>query len=379
MKNILIYTVTAGNGHNTIANTIKNSLKKEYGEEVNILVIDFLKDYKTPVRAFIYDKAYRFVVKHCCMLYNFCFKMKLKSNPVSKNSLDIKISLIGKYKKIMQTIKNFNPNYIFCSHFLPAIALSNLKKIKKIDIPFGSIVSDFVVCPFTKQAIYVDDIFLASNNLVKNALAVGFSNKQIKVLGFPSKLPKNEYVKNYFYSDKKLNIVIMSGSGNFKYLSKNIKNLFKEDMNIELTLISGNNKKDYLKNNKMMRNNKTNNMSVKCFGEVDFVNNYEHYKVFKNCDIIVTKCGANSLVEALNNSKIVISTNNLAQQEKENIKFFSNKIPLFLIDKNTTLVDIIKSNNFDKNFFEEYKKKINNLMQDGVDKKYAEYIYRSCK
>ena len=377
MKNILIYTVTAGNGHNTIASTIKKSLEVEYKNKVNVIIIDFFNNYKTPIRAFIYDKGYRFIVKYFCGFYNLCFKAKLKNNPTNKNSLDIKFSLIGKYSKILKTIKEFKPDYIICTHFLPAIALTNLKKINKIDIPFGSIVTDFVVCPFTEQLTKVNDIFLPSSDLVKNAISIGFNINQIKVFGFPSKLVKNQYIKEYKNDNFRLNIMIMAGSGGFKYLNRNIKNLIKEDLKIDLILVSGKNNKNFLKNNRLIKNKIFNNMTVKLYNEVDFLSNNEHANLFKNCDIVVTKCGANSLVEALNNSKVIITSKFLAQQEKENYKYFLDKIPLFFISKKNTLTDIIKQNRFDKSFFNEYKNKINALMLNDVNKKYAEYIFNS--
>ncbi|MBR2254611.1 MAG: hypothetical protein IJ856_02160 [Candidatus Methanomethylophilaceae archaeon] len=50
MKKLLIYTVTAGNGHNTVAKTIRDSLLEYYPNEVDVKIIDMYDDYYSPIR-----------------------------------------------------------------------------------------------------------------------------------------------------------------------------------------------------------------------------------------------------------------------------------------------------------------------------------------
>lgn len=373
MKKILIYTVTAGNGHNTIAKTIDKALKENYGNDVEVKIVDLFKDYKTPFKAFIIDNGYRACVKCLRPAYNYFFKKKQKLKPVKRNTLGVKYALSGKYEKILKTIEEFKPNYIFCTHFLPAIALTNLKNKGKLEIPFSGMVTDYVVCPYIESMTGVDKIIIPCEDLRKVLNKIGFKEEQILNFGFPAKIEKQIKETN---ENKKLTILIMSGSGSFSGLDENIKQLLKADLDIKINFMNGKNEKQKLKIDKILEKYKNKNTIANNYG---FVDNDLQKELLESCDIIVTKCGANSLMEALNMGKIVITTEKLAEQELQNVIYFQKAIPIYLISKKITILDLIEKEKFDNNFIKEYKAKVNEVCQSGINKKYADFIFENCK
>ncbi|MGN1227175.1 MAG: glycosyltransferase [Christensenellales bacterium] len=374
MRKILIYTVTAGSGHNTIANTIKNSLIENYGEDVEIKIVDLFKDYKTNFKAFVIDNGYRFSVKYFRPLYNFCFRKKQKSKPVKRNTLGVKFALSGKYKNILETIEEFQPNYIFCTHFLPAIALTNLKANGKLTIPFSTMVTDYVVCPYIEGTTGAENILTPCDDMKNVLLSIGFKETQILNYGFPAKIEKKLTTNEN--CEKRLNLLIMSGSGSFSGLDKNIKQLLKADLGIDINFVNGKNQKQKNKIQKLIEKYGHNNTIVQNFG---FVDNDKQKELLESCDIIVTKCGANSLMEALNLGKVVITSDKLAEQELQNVEYFRKFIPIFLVGKKFTILNILQSEGIDVKYLNNYKQKIDKICKSGINKQYADFIYSHCK
>lgn len=374
MKRILIYTVTAGSGHNTIAKTLQGSLIAKYGGEVEIKIVDLFKDYKSKFKAFVIDDGYRFSVKYLRPAYNYCFKKKQKCKPVKRNTIGVSMALAGKYDKILCTLEQFKPNYIFCTHFLPAIALTNLKKRGLLNIPFGTMITDYVVCPYIEHTTGADKILIPCDKLKEDLLKIGFKESQILTFGFPAKIEK---CLNFEKCEgKTLTLLIMSGAGSFSGLTENIKQLLKADLNIKIVFINGKNSKQRCKIQKLIDRIDCKNTEVENYG---FVDNEFHYQLLQECDIIVTKCGANSLLEALNLGKVVVTTEKLAEQELQNVLYFKSYIPIFLLNKNLTLLDILKNEKFDREFFAKYKEQLDKLNESNICEKYADFIFNSCE
>lgn len=406
MKRILIFTVTAGSGHNSIACSIEKALRDKYNQKVEIKKINFYIDYNFKFKSFICDNCYRFVVKHFRKSYNLAFKLKQKYRPVKRLHLDTRFMLAGLKSKIIKTIEEFKPNFIFCSHFFPAIALSQLKKegcIRIKNVPIGLIVSDYVVCPFIEQATNVDYIFTFSNSLKTRLMCVGFKEKQIQVFPPPCKVSLQEN-ENYLKSSKENNLqtnrqndefnknlktdknkmltfVAMTGDGCFSGLIKNIKNTIKSDLNVKLILLNGKNEKQKLRFDKFIsktnQKNKLKNIQIKNCG---FVSDEELKQFYLSCDAVITKCGLNSMMEVLNFGKLLITTEKLAEQERQNVFYYKSLLPIVLLKNNKckSLTNLIESKTLTNQFFEDYKVKLSQILKPNANDLYADFIYANC-
>ena len=61
MKKVLIFTVTAGNGHNACANSMKNKLLS-IDNNLEIKVVDLLQSYSNWLFTWLADGGYNFAV-----------------------------------------------------------------------------------------------------------------------------------------------------------------------------------------------------------------------------------------------------------------------------------------------------------------------------
>ena len=88
MKKILIYTVTAGSGHNTLAQTLKDSIEKYCPNEAEVKVINLFKEYPDKFKAWLYNDGYIMSVKYALNVYNAVFKKRqqIKARAGQKNA-----------------------------------------------------------------------------------------------------------------------------------------------------------------------------------------------------------------------------------------------------------------------------------------------------
>ena len=376
MKKILIYTVTAGNGHNTIANTLKKDLLQYFPGEVEVTIIDFFRDYPSKFRAWIMDDGYKMSVKYALPIYNKAFKHLQVSKPVKHYPFFMKWAICGKQKSILNTINELHPDAIICTHFMPAFALSVLKDKKIIDVPVATMETDFVYTPYQECSTHVDRIYLPSAEFEDEFKKIGYDNSQIVSLGFPAKISAEEYLRD---KNKKLTILIMSGAGAFAGLKTQIKKLLQADIALDLLLLNGRSKKHFRYYNnyveKLKKKGKLKNTNVEVY---DFVSEEKQRELIKRADVIVTKMGANSAFETINQSKVLITTKKLAAQELANVQFIQKYSDCFLLDKPTDLRDLIASNTFSNDYLENYIKNVRVLHEYDVNKNYAQSIMEFC-
>ena len=377
MRKILIFTVTAGNGHNIIAKTIRDCLYKEYENEVDVKIVDMYLDYPGKFKSWLVDDGYKLSVKYALPIYNATFKKLQAEKPATKNPAFVNYMIAGKHKNLMESIQKYKPDAIFCTHFYPAIVLSELKEKGLLKIPVATMETDFAYTPYFECCTKVDKIFIPAEEYVQNFLNIGYKESQIEVLGFPSKIDAENLPRD---KDKRLTLLIMSGAGAFMGLTTQVHHLLKADLDVNIILINGKDEQKYKMYRrliyKLKKNRKLKHTKVEVYG---FVSDEKQLELLKRADCIVSKAGANSAIETINLSKVLITTKNLAEQELSNVRYIKKYADCFLLDKPTDLRDLVASNIFNHTYFENYIKNIKVLHKDNVNESYTKAIMELCE
>ncbi len=377
MKKILIYTVTAGSGHNTLAQTLKDSIEKYCPNEAEVKVINLFKEYPDKFKAWLYNDGYIMSVKYALNVYNAVFKKRQQiKKPIKQLPAFIKYSTQGLDKKMLKTIEEFKPDAIFCTHFLPATALSELRKSGKVKIPVATMETDFLYIPFYECCTRVDKFYMLAEEFVESYLKVGYRREQIEVLGFPCKIEAEEATRA---ADKRLTLLIMSGAGAFTGLYTQIRNLLKADLDIDILLLNGKDERKFKHYKSIIRAmKKSGKLQHTRVENYAFVTNEQYLHLARRADIIVSKMGANSSIEIINLGKVLITTKKLAEQELGNVKYYQKYIDCFFLDKPTDLRDLIASGKFSAKYLENYIKNIRVLQRETVNQDYAKSILNLC-
>lgn len=377
MKNILIYTVTAGSGHNTLAQTLQSAIYKYCPNQANVTIINLFKEYPDKLKAWLYNDGYIMSVKYALNIYNAVFRKRQRVAKSQKNiPAFIKYSMQGLDKKILRTIDELKPDAIFCTHFLPAIILSELRKKGLAKVPVATMETDFVYIPFYECCTHVDKMYMLAEEFVQSYLSVGYRREQIEVLGFPCKI---EAEKTERAPNKRLTLLIMSGAGAFSGLYAQVKNLLKADLDIDILLLNGKDERKCKHYDRVIKNmkksGKLQNSRVEVYG---FVTNEQYLALARRADIIVSKMGANSSTEIINLGKVLITTKKLAEQEHANVTYYRKFIDCFFLDKSTDLRDLISSGKFNEKYLQKYIKNIRVLQRETVNQDYAKSILSLC-
>ena len=313
---VLIFSMTCGQGHNMIAASIAQSLKK-YNVKSKIAQT-FGYDEK---RVALENKKFLWACKHIPHAYDFVWdKLRKKNHFTDKLPGYVKNCL----PHFTKEIENYNPDIILCTHYYASSVISYMKKqhILKDNITTYTILTDYCVHPYWEHSNKVDYIIQALDNTTEDLLFKGFTKSQIITVGMPI---RNEFYLEYSQIDERKNlnipnkktILIVGGGGGLGNTLKLLKSILSKNLNITIIIVNGNNIKNYNKISSYITKHKIKNVI-----NLGFINNMVNY--MRASDIIITRCGSSCLTESIVLQKPFIMREKMIINEKLNKELFLN-------------------------------------------------------
>ncbi len=337
-KKILILTITAGQGHNSAAYSMKDRLEK-MGHEVK--VVDILKEYASRLSEWLVDGAYSFVVGHLRPIFNLFYNKYMKS-PVYKEAVCSSQYSVKKINgKLLKLIYEFKPDVIYTTSYYGGMALSNLRRVYKIPSVNVACMLDYVVSPFWEaSSLGVDYLTLSHQQFKNKLLERGFREEQLVVTGIPVSekflevVDKEEARKKLGLKKDMFTLLIFYGGGHWRGGYEVLHALLKKIKKpIQIVVVNGHNEKSKKKIDKEMKNYPE-NFVVKNIGfskQIDLI--------MSACDCLVGKGGGLSTTEAINKELPLIATTKLPSQEVYNIRFLQENGMGLSFKNNKELVD----------------------------------------
>jgi processive 1,2-diacylglycerol beta-glucosyltransferase len=331
----LIFTVSAGNGHNTAAKLIKNKVLQE-DPSAEIKIVDVYKEYAKKLNAWAVDKGYAFVCNHLVWLYNLVFKQCEKSKVENKNKAGVHKDASNIMSGMLREIYDYKPDVIIGTHIYTVVALTDLRKAYNIPAKIIGLTLDYGISPYWECATGIDYMFITGDYMKNTFIEKGFTEKQLIVSGIPvgenfsKEMDKIEARKELGLDEKLFTIIIMK-AGFFSIKNKKIvKQLKKIDEKIQIIIINGKSEKSKLDLDKRISKA---NLKHKIFN-LGFVNNIDKY--FSASDLIVGKAGGLTTTETITKGLPSLIISKLPQQEVYNKKYLvDNGCALNLNGKNT--------------------------------------------
>ena len=318
MKKILILTVTAGNGHNSAANAVKEQCEK-LGAEVKL--VDLLHEFcdkKTFV--WVQEKGYPFVCQYLVGIFNMFFRHYQKAKPEKYFKSPVQKDLFGMYGKLLKLIYDFQPDAIFCSHYFPAIMITNLRKNFDVPAKTFAFVFDYVVCPFWESATGIDFLLVPNEDFVEKLEQKGFKKQQLLPFGlvvnqkFSHELDKVTARSMLGLDKDRFTIFVMFGGGFWSGNYAIVKNLLRhlKVPNVQIVVANGRDKKGKRKIDKLKV---PQNIKLFNFG---FCKNVD--VIMSSADVLIGKAGGVSVTEAMNKKLPLLCCKKLPEQEKVNVR-----------------------------------------------------------
>lgn len=305
-KVVIFYSKTAG-GHLRTAEAIAEDLKKN--KNLQIVMLDALEQTSF---GFKINPATSFGILSIPLLPIYNLFYLLTNNFIGIKALRglIKVFWGRQFKRL---IEYEEPDLIITTHHF--ISPSTIHTLKK-KYPFVTVVTDLGKPHriwFDKKT---DKIITPTPHLAQLAkLLLKSDDDQIIYLGYP--------LKNHFQPspNKKFSdtILIMGGGAGSGRIAKQLQILQNSLPDKKLIVVCGFNKALY---NQLVKIKNT-NISV-----YQFIDNI--FELMSNSDIIITKAGPGTIIEAAQMRKPMIITDWIGTQEKENVKFVTdNNLGIF--------------------------------------------------
>lgn len=312
----LVFSVTAGEGHNSTAAAIQTFLQ---GKNIDCVVVDTYGYVNRMLRSTV-AKGYLFSTNKAKQAYKGAYRLAEKRNFNANRMSPARMANTVIAKKILQCISECDPDVIVFTHVFVGIVLDVLKKHGKIKVDTIGIVTDFTIHPYWEESLHIDFIVTASELLTRQAKRKGFTDQQILPLGIPIKpkfsqsVPQRQARESLGLDPDKPTLLMMSGSMGYGDIAMNIRSIDQLDFDFQIISVCGNNQDAKLEIDRLRTSKRLLN-----FG---FVNNID--LLMDAADCLITKPGGLTTSEAMAKRLPMILVNPIPGQEERNAEFLVN-------------------------------------------------------
>jgi processive 1,2-diacylglycerol beta-glucosyltransferase len=263
-------------------------------------------------------------------MYGTIYKI---SNNETMNKPVAKIFIKALKDKIEEIVNTENASMIISTHPLLVDVISSLKGDGVIDIPFLSIVTDFL--PHQSYISDNVDAYLVGSCYTKNGIvARGITPDKVYCYGIPIKRIFREDVITEQKEDI-FTILLMGGSMGVSSIKKALKNLLNIEDKLKIIVVCGNN--DTLKNSLDEKYSEhIPNKYIEILGFTDKIP-----ELMELSDVIITKPGGLTVTEALTKNIPMIIPYFIPGQEAENAEVLVNAGAAIKVDSVRELDEVV--------------------------------------
>jgi len=318
-KHLLILSGPMGNGHIRAAGALEACAEEKY-PHLKVTNVN-VKDYMPFIYKKMFHDLYLYFANNCPFAWSFIYYNTDKPYPET---------VLGRFflwfrrrirKRMIREVLKYNPDYIICSHFLPAEILNEYKAQNDFKVPVSVIVTDFSL-----HWVYINtvlDNYFVNCTEVKNLLiSRGVEDTRIHITGCPvfpeftREYPRDEVItlrrKNGFDADTPIFLVMMGGNGVGKMTSL-CEILLKRFPEYGVIAMSGANPKKIQALQALEKDYPGRLLPV------PFTDEVAQYLAMS--DIIVTKPGGISTSECIAMEKPMVIINPIPGQEERNVDY----------------------------------------------------------
>lgn len=238
-NSIMILSAAVGAGHLRAAEALVSAFN---GRNISAQHVEVLR-YTNPVFKKLYSDLYIELVNKQPNILGWIYNAL--DRPWEHQKRRLALSRLNTVP-LVKFLKSQNPEFIICTHFLPAEILAYLKRKKVINVPLGVVITDF-----DAHALWlyreVDWYFAACEETKVYLIEMGIPEKAIFVTGIPidpvfSKAKSKKDERLYFGLDtEKPTILISLGGFGVGPVESVVKILQKVQHPVQLIVVCGKN------------------------------------------------------------------------------------------------------------------------------------------
>lgn len=311
--NVLIFSVSIGNGHDQVAHTLRNEIIKQDNSS-RVKIINTIS-YISPLLDKVILDGYLNILKFYPKAWGKLYEKTNRLDPIIDINDIANRLMTSKFRK---TTITFDPDVIICTHSFPAAIISNLKQKKRVSSPLITVITDFNI-----HSSYINEgtdyYVIPHEDLTYSMENFGVNKEKVLPFGIPikkefSEVNKRECLITKLGLENKKSILVMGGGLGLGGINSIVKALDDYLDNVQIIAIAGRNNRLETK----LKGLSTRNRLV-VYG---FVNNI--HELMEVSDCIITKPGGVTTAEILCKEKPLVIFSPLPGQEYENAEFLLN-------------------------------------------------------
>ncbi len=326
-RKYLFFYLKTGGGHFAPASSLANYFNRHHTSEVEPVLIDGFTRTNRVVKNLI-EEGYRNLQSNAKWAYEALYAF-------NKISIFARIScyIVSKssVKFIKKRIAEEKPEKIVILHFFLIEPVYEAIKKLKLNIPVFTIVTD----PYTAHPMWFlkkDQRFIIFSEKLKQTLSKRISPDRLNVFPFilgekfsqpiPSSATRSLKIEMGYDPDDKI-ILILGGGDGIPHGRTILERTIASKPGAAIAVVAGNNKSLYSAAKRLKE--KHPDVKVKVYEFITFI-----YELLNISDVVITKCGASTIMEILILNKVPVVNNYIWEQEKGNIDFVQeNELGIF--------------------------------------------------
>ncbi|MBE0572064.1 MAG: hypothetical protein IH618_11015 [Ignavibacteriaceae bacterium] len=364
-KYLFVYLKTGG-GHLAPARAIFNYLNKHFSDTTEPKLIYGFE--KTPRWVqYIIEDGYRMLQYTGKWFFEFLYAVN-KIPIVARITCLLIAPFMEKY--LEETILKEKPDKIVIFHFFLIIPIFNILKKNKLSIPVTTVITD----PFTPHTMWFlvnnQNFIVFSNDLEEKVLRKrrGYTIHTFPFViddKFSKTLSSDEIIsvkKKYGYDPTKKILLILGGGDGIPKGEKILEEILSSKPDYEIGIVCG--KNEVLQKGAERLKEKYQIAQLKIYGYVDFI-----YELINISDVVLTKCGASTIMEILNLKKVPVVNDYIWEQEQGNVDYLIEKKLGIYEPKIKKLPQAVKNLLEDEKLYSSYRENIlKEKIENGVAK-----------
>lgn len=359
-KYLFVYLKTGG-GHLAPARAVSNYMNKHFPEQIEPKLIDGFE--KTPRWIkYLVEDGYRIVQYSGKWFFEFLYALN-KIPLVARITCNLLAPFMTKY--LEELIIREKPEKIVIFHFFCIIPIYRILKKNKLSIPVQTVITD----PFTPHPMWFllkNQNFIVFSNGLKERITNkgrGYTVKNFSFIldeKFSSSPSQDEVLaakqKLGYKQDKKV-VLILGGGDGIPKGEKILAEVLKSGFDADIGIVCGKNDSLLKSSKELKKIYRAENLKI--YGYVDFI-----YELINISDVVITKCGASTIMEILNLKKVPVVNDYIWEQEKGNVEFLiKNKMGIYE-PQIKNLPKVIKKLLEDEGLYYEY---VRNILTQGIE------------
>jgi len=343
---VMIFSASTGHGHNQAADCLKKELE---ASGYSVRIVEPLKKEESWIMEALIDDGYHILATRLPKMYGKLYKITYNEflNKNVKRILNRTMDNV-----IEQLIQEYKPDLLITTHPLHVSVVSYLKASGRLNLPFISLVTDYMAHQFYVNSFV--DAYIVGSPYTKDTLTEkGVPENKIHIFGIPvrEEFRQPRLIRN----NDVFTLLIMGGSMGIPYIRKCLKTLMENRHHLRVLVVCGSNRKLWTDLAKKYAGT-FNGKDVVIYG---FTSNI--HDLMDQSDVIITKPGGLTVSEAINKNIPIIIPFFIPGQEEENTEILVKSGVAVRTSKISELNPLIDSFCLNPGLLEEMRKNASDL------------------